>query len=128
MSTEATFTKWAVSTRRESGSLTIPRWCAPNLPMPTRHASWRRMGVRMLSAYLPPFCGVCLVRVKKNGSNPGSREVCRRALTIGIAAARVVVCVILGVRTGIIDLSGQEQTGRPASGGRKIESSFANTA
>jgi hypothetical protein len=23
----------------------------------------------MLSAYLPPLCGVCLVRVKKNGSN-----------------------------------------------------------
>jgi len=58
--------------------------------------------------------------------NPGSREVCRRALTIGIAAAWVAVYVILGVRTGIIDLSGQEQTGVPSQlAGCKIESSFA---
>jgi len=60
--------------------------------------------------------------------NPGSRKVCQRALTIGIAAAWMVVYVILGVRRGIIDLSGQQQTGRPASWGCKIESSFAITA
>src|SRR4029077_20455329 len=29
----------------------------------------RRRGVRILSAYLPPFCGVCLVRVKKKESS-----------------------------------------------------------
>ena len=55
----------------ESGGLAIPEMgaCPTCRCLPPRVLCGRWRGVRMLSAYLPPFCDVCLVWAKKNGPN-----------------------------------------------------------
>lgn len=77
--------------------------------MTTNDINWLLMYLLVLVVLVEGSAAlVVLYMVTLGRTNPKSRQACRRALTIGLAAAAAggVVYVILAVRIGIIDLNG----------------------